>query len=248
MKQIVESDKILLAIQFWEGDKEQAMNLARLLADLEPEHSKKADILFISRFDAFHDRAAVDYVSRKFNVSTYTSTRRGIGWPTGCNELFFGMIDWVYHMKASGKIPGYKSIFAIEADCLPLSADWLSVLDKDWDDESAKRELCIAGCWIKEGPFGVGHINGNAFISGRLKFLKGLSNVGGRFISGAGWDWVLSKEFKNMGWYGMPHMAFDWRAVVTKEKLEGEMSRGMVWHHGGKNKDAVKICRGLLGK
>jgi hypothetical protein len=43
-------------------------------------------------------------------------------------------------------------------------------------------------------------------------------------------------------------MAFDWRAVVTREKLESEMRRGMVWHHGGKNLDGLKICRELLGK
>ncbi len=57
--------KILIALQFWKGDRDMAMKLARLMADLEPKHSDDADVLFISRFDTMQDVDAVKYVSRK---------------------------------------------------------------------------------------------------------------------------------------------------------------------------------------
>ena len=75
--------KILLALQFWKGDKDQAMRVARLIADLEPRHTDFADFLFVSRFDCEQDLATVEYVSQKFNVHTYVNRhRRG----TGCRH------------------------------------------------------------------------------------------------------------------------------------------------------------------
>jgi hypothetical protein len=86
---MVPSNKILITIPFWNGDKDQAMKLARLLADLQPVHSTTADVLFVSRFDTKHDKQTIDYVSRKFNVYYHVSQRREVGWPHGCNGTFF---------------------------------------------------------------------------------------------------------------------------------------------------------------
>jgi len=44
-----QSSKILLAIQFWKGDQKLAMDLMRLIADLEPKHCDLADVLFAAR-------------------------------------------------------------------------------------------------------------------------------------------------------------------------------------------------------
>jgi hypothetical protein len=43
-------------------------------------------------------------------------------------------------------------------------------------------------------------------------------------------------------------MKFDWRSVTTQEKLQAEIERGSVWHHGGKNIEGLAYCRELLGK
>jgi len=85
------------------------MALARLIADIEPAHNQLADFLFVNRFDTPPDRDTVKYVSRKFNVFSYQSARRSIGWPRGCNGLFFGSAEYFYHMSAENrKTPRYK--------------------------------------------------------------------------------------------------------------------------------------------
>ena len=74
------NNRILLALQFWEGDKKPAMEVARLIADLESKHSDIADILFVSRFDCQQDPKTVEYVSRKFNCYTHVNKhRQGVG-------------------------------------------------------------------------------------------------------------------------------------------------------------------------
>src|SRR6476660_7427789 len=100
---------MLICLPFWEGDKLQCMTLAKLLADLEETHSTKADVLFIARFDCKHDMDVVRNISRKFNVYTHTSKRRGTGWPMGCNSLFFGTLEWVYYKMAGAQVPHYRS-------------------------------------------------------------------------------------------------------------------------------------------
>src|SRR6476660_5410226 len=128
------SNKILVVISFWQGDQNMAMRLARLMADLSPGRNDLIDILFCARFDCPHDLAAEKYVARKFNVFTMISRRRGTGWPHGCNELFFGMLEWVYHKKEAGHIPNYKAIFVVESDCAPLASNWIQLLHKGWDE------------------------------------------------------------------------------------------------------------------
>ena len=44
--------KLLIVIQYYDGDKESAEDLASLIADLERIQNKEADILIFRRFDA----------------------------------------------------------------------------------------------------------------------------------------------------------------------------------------------------
>ena len=60
--------KLLLALQYWDGDKEMAMKVARLIADMEPAHNADVDFLFCSRFDCTHDMDSVAHVAKKFRV------------------------------------------------------------------------------------------------------------------------------------------------------------------------------------
>ena len=46
MKSPPRTNKILITIPFWSRDRDQAMELARLLADLEQAHSEIADFAF----------------------------------------------------------------------------------------------------------------------------------------------------------------------------------------------------------
>lgn len=239
------TSKILLVLPFWEHDKLQAMRLARLLSDLEPEHSTQADLLFVSRFDCTHDTATVRDVSRKFNVYTHTSKRRGTGWPMGCNSLFFGSMEWVYHKISAGQVPGYKSILMLAADGAPLRKDWLSLFHSQRDEKG----VFVSGAMIYDTVNGHDHINGDCvLLSGDLEFLKWLAVTVGDVSVTAGWDWILSAEFERWGWKDLPFVRSVWskRTEFTAQEWDEALLSGVVWYHGQKGHSLLDMSRKKL--
>lgn len=235
------SDKILITFLFWKNDRAQAMKLARLLADLEPEHSTQADILFVSRFDCKHDVETEKYVARKFNIYSYTSTRRGVGWPLGCTSIFFGAIEWIYHKMAGGKIPQYKAVLILGADSVPLRRDWLAQMHMAWDSANKVTEICAAGALIPNPMRD--HINGDCcLLSGKLSFLKFLAvNIQDGKV---GWDWALAPEFKKRGWADFSFVKSLWRCpTFTQEDWDRFVEVGVSWIHGVKDFSLLELSR-----
>lgn len=243
------SNKILLALQYWNGDKAQACKLAEFLADLEPKHSDLADFLFVARFDTKHDDATVAKVSRKFNIHTYISRGKGTGWPCGCNDLFFGTLGFFFHKAHAGQIPGYKAIFCFEADGIPMRKDWIAGLHKEWDRvNTPKGRVCQAGAWLDNGPddVGTGHINGNCLLSGDLGFLRWLVKAVNHVNVNVGWDWILAPQFKAKGWSDIPKIRSVWRQPLTEELFLEGMKESRIWHHGVKDDAGIRFARKYL--
>lgn len=234
------TNKILITQLFWEGDRDQAMKLTKLLVDLEPKHSDLADLLFVSRFDCKHDSVTESWASRKFNTYSYTSTRRGTGWPNGCNSIFFGALEWIYHKMAGGKIPHYKAILILGPDSAPLSKDWLPKLHQNWDK---LKNVYMAGALVEGG--GREHINGDCvLLSGDLKFLKWLAVKIGDVKLSAGWDWYLASAFKQWGWADIPSIKSYWRIPqFTQEDWTSSVNHGIDWVHGVKTDDLLLLSR-----
>jgi hypothetical protein len=245
MKSPTKTNKILIVIQFWQGDRDLALQLARLLADIQLEHCALADILFVSRFDTTHDAATVQYVSRKFNVFTHTSQRRGTGWPMGCNSLFFGSLEWAYHKMAAAQALHYKAILILGADGVPLRPDWISQFSSAWDEFEGKK--VIAGALIPDAHHP--HINGDcALLSGDLKFLHWLVHGVCDIKVQAGWDWVLSYEFQTRGWANLPFVKSAWnkKDPFTEEEWDAELLAGTTWFHGQKGFSLLNLARKKL--
>src|SRR6478736_442935 len=119
--------KMIVALQFWEGDKAKAMHLAKFIADLEPKKNELVDFAFVARFDAKHDPAVIEYVSRKFNVWTLTGTRRTEGWPDGCNDLALDLFQQsAVRTRVRGPWENHKALYLIESDVMPMCRDWLA--------------------------------------------------------------------------------------------------------------------------
>lgn len=236
------SDKILLALQFWGGDKIQAMKLARLIADLEPGMSSRADFLFISRFDCSHDVPTVEHVSRKFKVFTHVNrTRREVGWPAGCNGLWFGTMDHVYALGESKRMPPYKAVLTFEADGFPMRPDWIPRLHDAWDEANRRKPIVALGA-MQTSP-GL-HINGNALFSGDKKFLFKIA----RQISGCaphkGWDYVLAPEFRKLGWADCPKMRSWWNyPTMSVKDFEAIIAQDVVFFHGCKDDSVLRHMR-----
>lgn len=228
---------------FWNGDRDQAMQLARLLADLEPQHSELADFLFVARFDTKQDQDTVRQVSRKFNVHTHTSRRQEVGWPRGCNGNFFGGMEWVYHKMLAKQIPHYKSIFNMGPDCVPLTRDWLKLLHQFSSSTGAR----VAGPIID--PKGAHpHINGDScLLSSNMEFLKWLTIRASQGKQNAGWDWQLSTEFSSRGWANIPWIISLWNTPTFHESQWAELTAaGIKWVHGVKNFSLLELARRKL--
>lgn len=230
--------KLLLALQFWNGDKEQAMKVARLIADLEPRHSEYADFLFVSRFDCSHDKKTLDHVSRKFNVYSHISRRREVGWPGGCNGLFFGTMDWIYSVNEAKRFPTYRAILTFEADAVPLSPNWISELSREWD--RAQPAKMVGAFQTNPAP----HLNGNALFSGDIKFLKTIArDIGGCSPMG-GWDFILRDTFRRLGWKDSRLFRSWWGyPTTTIETYDQLLREGVVFFHGCKDDSVVKLVR-----
>lgn len=237
--------KLLLALQFWDGDKAAAMDLARLISDLEQSHCEYADFLFVSRFDCQHDTGIIKYLSRKFNTFSLTSKRRGVGWPAGCNDLFLSTVEWVYHMSKSKKIPDYNAILTFEADACPLQRDWINILRIRWNELLSKKPVVIAGDLTPNPDW---HVNGNCLVNADRKSLHWLMQTLGRCPGGAGWDYFFRKTFEKKGWgaipgiwseYGVPTFPAERWDHVTK-------TQGVILHHGVKDGSLRSLVRQKL--
>lgn len=231
-------NKILLAIQFFEGDKKAAMDTARLIADLEPRKSEIADFLFVSRFDCNHDVDTIAYVSQKFNVHTFINRhRQGREWPHGCNDLWFGTVDFVYDHGRAKRIPDYKAVLTFEADACPLIPHWIERLSESWD--AAKVKMLGA---MQSNPGE--HINGNCLISGDSEYLKLFGRTIGGCSPHAGWDYVLAPTFKKHGWADCPRMKSFWGcATMTVDWFNDLIQHDVVFLHGIKDssvRDSVR--------
>jgi hypothetical protein len=241
------SNKILITLPFWEGDKAQMMDLARLIADLEPEHSDLADILFVNRFDCKQDQKTIDYVSRKFNVSTHRSGRRSTGWPNGPTGIFFGSLERIYSDMLTGRAPGYKAFAVIESDTTPLAGDWIAKMSNEWDRAFAERngKLCMMGCLIEAEGIRR-HINGGAsFLSTRQPFLHHLAIRVADCMGG--WDYTPSTLFETWGWHNTPLVRSEWQTPTATVEDWARLARdGVALYHGVKDDSMRRMAREIL--
>lgn len=232
--------KILIALQYWDGDKAQALALARFLADLEPRHSDDADFLFMARFDSALDTPTIQHVSRKFNVHSRISRRRAKGWPCGCNDLWFSVMEWAQSMIQARKIPHYKAIFTCEADGCPIQRDWIAQLSLEWDRVNRPTPVVMAGALVMPGP----HINGNALMSGDMNFLTWIGRRVGGVTPNSGWDYIMRDDFKKRGWADIPRMKSIYNTPTFSPEQYADMIKNeWIWVHGVKDQSLIQMGR-----
>ena len=157
--------KILACLQYYSGDQAIARQVARLIADLEPDKSKYADFMFAMRWDGQHDMETVQYVARKFDqVHTFKSERKNTGWPSAPNNLALETYGR-FCLRIRQKLWDYAALLLIEPDCVPLTRDWLKQLHEEWHE----REQLVLGFMYGSSAHPVQHINGNCLISPRFQ-------------------------------------------------------------------------------
>jgi hypothetical protein len=239
--------KYLVALQYWEGDRDAAHLLMDFLTDITPENNQYADFVIIHRFDSKEpDESVLKNLQKCFNkVYVVKGKEQLIGYPNGSNGLWANLVEVAYRKHtetATSKPPEwseYKAVLGIEADCYPISKDWLETLNNRWDESNA----LFIGHYI---PFNcdhpdVGHINGNAMFS--IDLFKKVPGITGT-PHGIAWDTYHAKSLKDAGWKSIKEIVSIWQTrTINKTGIDALLLNKCVLVHGVKDDSVIKIIR-----
>jgi hypothetical protein len=223
--------RILLALQYYNGDRTPAQGLVDLICKLAPKPYKTVDFLLSARLDADPpDRETLEQLEKTFdNAVFFRGRRRANGWPHAPNELWHDTVQFIYEMDIAQKLPRYSGIQFLESDDTPLCPDWVERLTDEW----IKLHTNVMGHLLPSGWRD--HINGNCMISGSPAFLQAITRIGGA-PPAQGWDWAIAPRFKAWGWSDTFAIRSDWNCQSSPAGyLELLLAQGTVLHHGVKD-------------
>jgi predicted GH43/DUF377 family glycosyl hydrolase len=226
--------KLLVALSFYSGDRDQAHRLARLLADVEPTFTDVFDLLILPRWDTTVDEDVLRYCQSKFNVYTSFSTIKKVGYPAGPWSTWRGCYDWAIAQGSE-----YEAVMTIESDSVPLTADWAK---KIWEAWKTQPNVGVMGdMQPPHNGFGC-HINGNAVFSCRTDVAQAIQNWSIPNDS-APWDLFGYPVWAAFGVHDTPIIQSDFRSQrLDTNYLDRLAFRGVVWHHGCKDESAYQYA------
>lgn len=233
--------KLLIFLQYYEGDKTEAEELGSLIADLERVRNHAADIMVFRRFDASEFSSAVLQKLRdKFdNVYFETSRRRDAkGYPFGPNQM------WSDIVTLMGQVPrwrdNYYAFIPLESDCTPLRPNWIGELIQEFKLAKSKNYAAVGH--IHSNP--IEHLNGVAVYDSNLWKI-----VGGNRLNGSdpqvAYDLFHRKSILPIA-YDTPLVMMEYqRPTITAEDLFKPWKNGLVpaMFHGVKDDSARAAVR-----
>ncbi len=158
---------LIIALQFWEGDRDKALRLARLLRNIEPQRREEVTIWFCPRWDHVwdeEDQRTYDYVAKRFRVGgpMRQLATGGVGHPAGPNGMFARIMGDLSEAWSTGAIREAASVFLIEADGAPLTTDWIERLQVEHRTALTMGKR-VTGCLTEYGgeTARIPHINGS---------------------------------------------------------------------------------------
>lgn len=259
---------MIVALQYYEGDLERTMSLARLLADLEPAF--RADVLLALVCQPGTPRTelvarTVAHCRRRFPVEEVTSEFGASGYPAACNALWRGAAthfhrkykdhtlfqqDRYYPLnKPAECLHGHAfSLLTLDGgDGVPLHSDWLDHIISHHLDTLFIHQKLISGT-----PYYVGtcplHINPNAVfelsVFDQTKLLSEAPAYEDPRQTTFGFDVYHREEMLEHACLSSA-IRTDWHGGgqrATRELLL-ERSRRSLWLHGYKDADLYWIAR-----
>lgn len=233
--------KLLIFLQYYEGDKAEMEDLGSLIADLERVRNRAADIMVFRRFDASEfSSAVIQKLKDKFdNVYVETSRRRDAkGYPFGPNQM------WSDIVTLMGQVPkwrdNYYAFLPLESDCTPLRPGWIAELIEEF--KLAKSKNFAAVGHVHTNP--IEHLNGVAVYDSNLWKI-----VGGNRLNGSDpqvpYDLYHRKSILPIA-YNTPLVMMEYqRPTITAEDLFQPWKNGLIpaMFHGVKDYSAREAVR-----
>jgi len=154
---------IILTIPYHHRDRQQAADMCRLIADIEPARREDVRVRLVARGDTEHlELETIRAIGRRFDVSWSKTECTNDGWPSGPNmmakEILMTSPSWLHEAGWSDAV----GIYLMEPDCVPLCRDWLNQIIRAWD-LALIDGAWLMGSWRNSGGEH-GHINGNCVI------------------------------------------------------------------------------------
>jgi hypothetical protein len=238
--------KLAICLQYYHGDYDAAMTLARLIAGNEPTMRDDVIFCFVPRFDAQDpDPSVYDEVSHKFRTTTHRTTTTARGWPDGCNAIAIDTLRFADQESKYGTWYDIIGILLLESDCIPIAQDWIDKLITEW---TRKRHVghWLMGTW-RDGGGELGHINGNMIVVPNFASLVDLSRIPPMLA----WDCAITPQV-HKHWHVTDLICNRWQEMglsdetITKHRDEGRESPVLV--HGVKDSSVLDYAKRVLRK
>lgn len=220
--------KLAIALQFYEGDKPQAMRLARMIADIEQFFRWEIRFIFVPRFDSWVDDDTRKHVAHKFMVSEIRCLNNWTGWPGGPNGMAH---DLLCHAVVG--LSDCSGLLMIEPDCVPVHQNWINILWSVWESLPVNR--LMFGAWRNSGG-AEGHINGNCIVRPNIGAFPGFLKLFNQHLA---WDCAVA-----------PIMSHYWEKTdliqncfESRDAKPSDIDPSAVLVHGYKDDSLYNIAR-----
>lgn len=168
--------KLLIVIQYYDGDKAAAEELGALIADLERVRNHTADIMIFRRFDASeYSSEIISRLRDKFDKVHVESSRRrdAKGYPFGPNQMWADLVCIMGQM--SQWKDNYYAFLPLESDCVPVHPNWTNELADEFKVAKARGYSAVGH--INEAP--IPHLNGVAIYDSQIWSIVGGTKLNG---------------------------------------------------------------------
>ena len=248
---------MILALQFYEGDMNNAMKLARLLADIEPVPRKDVLLALVCQPGTPFDgrvKEVLSHCSKKFAVEHVVSKYGAKGWADGSGQLWTGTMEHFHEQWKKGLV-SFGAIFTFDGgDGVPLRRDWIDVLKKEQSCGLSLGKLVVgqrkemsggnkAGKWSPRT-----HVNGNMILHLMIwdKYPSlHCTPLGASLMMCNTWDMYHADVFLEEV---MPSSVIcsEWRKNGLNEAIMSDRARHSAWLHGYRDHDIVDTARRFL--
>lgn len=226
---------ILIVIPYWNGDKDHAFELCKIISGLQ-EHPVKGDIahvLLVCRQDSAIDPVMVKIIREKFTVFTFHSRSPLKGWPSGSNGIFS---QTMIHI-GQRSIKSYECVYWMEPDAIPLCPNWFWDLVIEWRNRHPTTN--IVGCRADCNGDGTGdHITGCAIYHPNIaKILPEIT-----LCDGQAWDYQHRAKIVQMG--GPTKLIENWyKATNADPGILDRINVGVRVIHGFKDRSVINLVK-----
>jgi hypothetical protein len=238
---------MIVALQYYEGDLEATMALARLLADLEPAPRNDVILSLVCQPNTPMNKLTektLAHCARKFEMEWVVSPLGATGHPEGCTYLWAGTMQH-YHARFKAGTLNHDAIMTLDGgDGVPLHQNWLSQMLKEHSRTLENGKL-ITGSpyWLGECPL---HVNPNAIfqfsVLDKTALITDVPRFNGSLLSH--FDIYHRRDMlTNAHLSTVVHT--DWRGAGNKISVDlmRERARRSLWLHGYKDENLFWTAR-----